>query len=112
VSNQYFGDRPDAPRWDGGVRVPVPVGELCVFCGEPILAGDRGVVTPAYVEDGAGGCAWVIRAGHLECDLRGMMSHMFWQCRCFVRHPSLRAEARATLAAINARRAEQGMGPM
>lgn len=48
---------------DDDLRVPVPVGKECVFCGEPIEEGDRGVMIPHLTEE------WLsIEAqAHLNC---------------------------------------------
>lgn len=109
----FFGPRWDAPRVDHATQVDTPVGEVCLHCEEPIEAGDRGLLTPALLPNVTdGGFGWVVRTIHLECDLRAVLSHTMRQCRCFAQHPTLRAEARATLAALNEQRREQGMGPL
>lgn len=81
-------------------------------CAELIAAGERGVVMPCagVAEDGTPVGRWVPM--HLECYLRGTASHQYEQCGCYVPGRSVRDEARATLVAINADRAEQGMGPL
>lgn len=107
---QFFGDRWDAPRVDHAVQVPTPVGELCLYCAEPIEDGDRGLLTPAYLQQESG-FGWSVEPLHLECDLRSV-SHLYRQCRCYVQHPTLRSEGLATLMVINETRREQGMGPL
>ena len=109
---QFFGRRADAPRWDDATEILTPVGELCLHCEEPIKLGDRGTVMPVMAS--AEKCEPRIdfRPAHLECDLRGIMSHIMRECQCFVAHESLRVEALVTLVAINRQRAEQGMGPL
>lgn len=62
--------------------VPVPVGERCLHCGEPIAAADTGFITP-YI-DRSGGCA--ARAFHRECMLRnvlGSVGHQRKKCSCY-----------------------------
>lgn len=121
----FFGERWDAPMVDDATQVPTPVGQLCLDCQEPILDGERGVVTPVITlpdsdligrypsqEVPGAGYGVVIAPQHLECHLRSSMSHIYGQCHCFVAHPSVRAEALATLDAINAQRAGQGLGPL
>jgi hypothetical protein len=119
---QWFGRRWDAPLLDGCVvEVPVPVGRSCLFCGEPIAAGDCGLMRLAL-----GGtpekptASW--EPAHMECDLRTMIgdvAHLDGQCRCSgaaVDEPepaqSFRDEARAVLARVNQLRATQGRPPM
>jgi hypothetical protein len=101
--NKRFGPAWDAPSCEYADLVATPVGEPCLECEEPILDGDRGMVMP-FVG------AW--SPMHLECYMRGTMSHSFKQCRCYVPRRSLREEAKATLEALNAERAKQGWGPL
>lgn len=110
---RFFGDRWDSPRVDNATQVRTPDGELCLHCQEPIELGDRGFMMPLVLGP-SDERDWnvVERPAHMECDLRSTLSHIFRQCHCFVQHPDLRTEARATLAAINAERARHGMGPM
>jgi hypothetical protein len=46
------------------MRIPVPEGEICPFCGEPIAAGDRGQAMP---------CPDGIRHVHLGCLFREVL---------------------------------------
>jgi hypothetical protein len=100
VSTRFFGPRWDAPRVDNAT----PVGERCPHCEEPIEPDDRGLLMTVVGTDDAGNWTTESRPAHLECDLRSTLSHLYRQCPCYARHPSIRAEAQATLAAINARR--------
>lgn len=108
---QFFGERWDAPRVDDAVQVNTPVGELCMHCDEPIKPDNRGLLMGA-IDLVDGETVYSIRPAHLECDLRGIFSHIYQPCHCFVPNRSLREEARATLTAINEQRAAQGFGPM
>lgn len=70
---------------DGGhdVAVPTPVGQPCLWCGEPIAEGDQGQVMPVVQGDGRGA---VLRPAHRECVLRSVMgsvAHMEGRCSCF-----------------------------
>lgn len=105
--NYRFGGRWDAASCDYLLATETPVGAQCMECGERIRKDDRGLVMP-FVSEGSG--TW--QPVHLECHLRGTASHLYEQCRCYVPGRSVRAEALATLAAINAQRAEQGHGPL
>lgn len=97
----------DAPSCEYATPVEPPVGDPCLECSEPIEDGDRGLVVP-YVSGKS--ATW--QPVHLECHLRGTMSHQYKQCHCYVPDRSVRDEARATLVAVNAQRAEQGTGPL
>lgn len=109
--NKRFGGRWDAPSCEWLEPVATPVGQRCLECEEPILDGERGVIMPfVYTRNGEPVSAW--EPMHLECYLRGTMSHQYEQCRHYVPGRSLREEAKATLAAINAQRTEQGYGPL
>lgn len=108
----FFGERWDAPRVEDATQVNTPIGQRCLECGEPIEAGDRGLLTPTIQENPAGDIGWVIRPVHMECDLHSSFGHVFGQCQCFVQHPTIRAGAIATLMAINDARTQQGMGPL
>jgi hypothetical protein len=68
------------------------------------------LVTSHPGEDG--GYEASLRPVHLECHLRSTMSHAMKQCGCYVPGRSLRDEARATLVALNERRAEIHLGPL
>lgn len=116
---RIFGIRWDSPDAQLAVKVDTPVGELCIDCSEPIEPADRGLMWPvfdhiAHFTDVTTGnqkstIAVRLRPVHLECSLRADLSHIFGQRG---QHASLRAEALATLAAINADRASEGHGPL
>jgi hypothetical protein len=63
--NPYFGDLEGVPATEGARRVPAPVGELCLWCEEPVREGDMGWLMWSLGEDGA-----VRVPVHAECSLR------------------------------------------
>lgn len=107
----FFGQRWDAPRVDHATQVDTPIGQRCLECEEPIKAGDRGLLM-GIVDLVDGYPVASLQPCHLECELRSTMSHFMRQCHCFVQHATVRDEARATLAALNEHRCEQGLGPL
>jgi hypothetical protein len=68
----YFGE---------GNGIEAPVGELCIGCEEPFVAGDQGVIMPLVGDD------WQDLARyHRECHIRSIMGsvgHQLRQCSCF-----------------------------
>lgn len=116
---QIFGVRWDSPDAQLAVKVDTPVGVLCLDCFEPIEPADRGLMWPVFdhishfTDLGTGAQRSTmetrLRPVHLECSLRIGLGHIYRQCG---RHASLRAEALATLAAINADRVSEGNGPL
>ena len=77
-------------RWFGaswGARVcldtphaPTPVGEPCLWCGEPFVASDQGVLIPFLGAEGQS-----LRGQHVECAIRsvvGGLNHQRGQCIC------------------------------
>lgn len=44
MRNQWFGQAIDAPVCEILEHVPPPVGQLCLFCGNPIRENDYGVM--------------------------------------------------------------------
>lgn len=79
--NGFFGE-----PWPSGVcenarQRPTPVGELCLWCDEPIEDGQQGVFISAFGENGA-----VEHPEHRECALRsvlGGVAHLERRCTCF-----------------------------
>lgn len=60
--------------------IPIPVGKLCLSCGEPILDGEQGYVMP-YLKD----ASCTEEAQHRECLLRsavGSVGHQMGTCSC------------------------------
>lgn len=77
---KWFGERYDAPLYADTEQVPVPVGEFCLYCHEPIEKGDDGFMIP-YVGE-------VIKEVpyHRECQMRsilGSVAHQQRRCTCF-----------------------------
>lgn len=118
VARRFFGTRWNSPDVELAIEVPIPVGELCLDCNEPIEPADRGLVvlvvdhfTDLDVGTQRATATW--RPIHLECSFRPNWSHVYQQCDCYATQPrSLRAEALATLEAINTDRASEGKGPL
>lgn len=62
-------------------QIPTPVGQLCLYCVEPIVEGDLGVEMP-YLD--LKGETTVVQ--HRECFLRGIfgsVGHQKQQCSCY-----------------------------
>jgi hypothetical protein len=43
---EWFGERGDMPVYDIAPKCPVPVGDRCVHCPDPILEDDSGFTLP------------------------------------------------------------------
>jgi hypothetical protein len=111
----FFGRRWDAPLLDGdsAVQMPTPTGDRCYVCGEWIAEGDRGLIrtiterrtlTDELVSHPA--------AVHAECEMLGVIGHVYSVCDCTGFDTSSRSAALELLARINAARASGGMGPL
>ncbi len=119
MTTAYFGDRWDAPQVDDATPVETPVGQNCLFCAEPVVAGDRGLIR-AYVDVVDGEVVDGVAPVHMECDLRqalGNVYHYSGQCRHVgeCQHHitgSWRQEGHALLAFVNEQRAGHGMGSL
>lgn len=117
----FFGRKWDSPALDDAVEVPVPFGELCYQCDEPIEAGDSGVIT-VVGEKVRNKIVGRIRPVHKECWLReglGSVAHLEGQCVCHGGEaPDTRSDltprqdALRTLEWINRKRASVGQPPM
>lgn len=66
----FFGEPWDAPVIDDAVPTATPVGEPCMHCEEPIVAGDRGFRLPSIV---VGSVATGFVAIHRECMLQEVL---------------------------------------
>jgi hypothetical protein len=67
-----FGPKPWGPALDGAPMIPAPVGEVCLYCAEPIVEGDSGISLGRFVR-------------HRECILRhvvGSVGHQLGTCSC------------------------------
>lgn len=114
MTTYFFGERWDAPAVDppDAVQVATPVGAVCYDCDEPIVDGERGFLRAVGRLDSRLGSG-TVGAIHMECDMRGILSHSLGVCRCHTgREDTPREEARATLAALNERRAQRGEAPL
>jgi hypothetical protein len=85
----YFGERWDAPVFDGVIarQVPTPIGKTCLFCQEEIAEGDRGFVqagvTPLTRRGKTTGHQIASLYVHRECQLRsvlGGLEHLEGRC--------------------------------
>jgi len=66
-------------------RVPTPVGEPCLHCGEEISSGDRGVLQQALNLGPDGRPISLVGALHIECLMRmtvGGPGHLLGVCSC------------------------------
>lgn len=120
VAVQYFGALWDAPFLTDGCtveKIATPLGTPCLYCHEPITAGDRGLMR--LVMSSASHAE--LCPAHAECDLRalaGSPAHLRGQCSCEHTGPEpddnrgWREQARETVAIINSQRAEAGHGPL
>lgn len=116
----YFGERWDAPLLDGNVaQVDVPVGGACLYCGEPIAAGERGLMRLA-VRGTVDKPTASLEPAHMECDLRTMIgdvAHLEGSCSCRsgTDEPSsstYREESLAVLDWVNRERVAGGRAPI
>jgi hypothetical protein len=74
-----FGRKPDES--DDFVQVETPVGVPCLWCDEPIVEGDIGVIIPHLGSPGV-----TEHPYHLECNVRmiiGGLNHLKGLCSCF-----------------------------
>jgi hypothetical protein len=84
---QWFGEpypslETPAPIFPMANEMPTPVGEPCLYCDEPIVMGDRGVVMPFVT----GAALVTLRAQHYECFMRqilGSSNHIGHRCSCY-----------------------------
>jgi hypothetical protein len=116
----FFGVRWDAPIVDDADQVPTPVGQMCYVCGQPIEAGDRGLIRACmrweeHPPDADGYTTSPLPVAalpiHAECDMLGVLGHQFGVCRCTgwdTYGPAARASALELLARVNAARATDG----
>lgn len=76
-----FGGKWDAPVCEDAEEVSTPLGQPCLHCHEPIVAGDRGFLRLTMTLRGA-----QLEPTHRECDLRGVVGsvgHLQGRCSCF-----------------------------
>jgi len=116
---RYFGPRP----WGVAIDEPqlmdekAPVGELCYRCGEPIDAGDFGLIMPAWPAPSRplntkelgfwrGANLPSRKIAHRECFLRciiGSVGHLEMRCSCFggsAEDPPEMSRREAAIAAV------------
>jgi hypothetical protein len=81
MTNRWFGPKPFANICSMIPETPTPEGEVCGWCEEPIVKGDRGIEMPT-VERGE----WFYKPWHQECQIRlivGSKAHLERRCSCF-----------------------------
>lgn len=79
-ARNYFGEKWDAPAFEDAVEVPVPVGQDCFLCSEPVVEGDSGTMEWYMAPEAAS-----YRPVHIECFLRmilGSPAHLRGMCSC------------------------------
>jgi hypothetical protein len=100
--NNWFGepwpspDRRAAVCADDRKRIPIPVGEECLWCDETIEDGDRGESMVAVAAEPNGKVMGRLRYAHAECMLRqvvGGPAHLLGKCTCQVDLGMTRREA-------------------
>lgn len=77
---KWFGPPGGAAYEQDCPHVPVPIGQACTWCDEPILADDAGVFIPTWTDEGPRE-----RPYHHECQLRqviGGLNHLRGRCVC------------------------------
>lgn len=73
---KWFGDTWGAPINETVEHTDTPVGEICLQCEEPILAGDRGVLIPHLAgsqSEHAPPMSWESRPWHIDCWCRSIL---------------------------------------
>jgi hypothetical protein len=77
---KWFGPRYGAPYEHEAPHIPVPVGQQCGRCGEPITSNDSGLVIPLFGDPDQSEAFY-----HYECHLRSMvggLNHQLGKCLC------------------------------
>ena len=76
---KWFGNSWGAPACEPEDHVETPVGKSCLWCREPIEAGDQGFLIPHL------GRTVTLEPHHLECQIRsivGGLNHIEGRCSC------------------------------
>ncbi len=71
-TTKYFGDPKFRKEYE--TQIETPVGQICVYCDEPVVEGDTGTVN------------FIGQVIHYECSLRmviGSVGHQKGTCSCF-----------------------------
>lgn len=74
----YFGEAWDVPALDYATQAETPVGAACGCCSEAVAAGDVGWIRAAF-DTATGPRPYVL---HAECELLGIVGHLFGVCSC------------------------------
>lgn len=115
MTTVYFGPRWDAPLLDnpddgspGPIQVATPVGDLCHVCTEKVRDGERGLFRA-----GIGAEAEPVQlVVHAECEMLGVIGHVYGVCTCSGWDTGTRAAALELLRVLNEQRAKDGRGPL
>lgn len=67
---RWFGESWGAPACEPEWHAETPVGQLCLMCKEPVLAGHQGVLMPFFDGERA-----TIVPEHLDCLMRSVLPH-------------------------------------
>lgn len=85
MSNTWFGEPWPSADYrapiceDDNLRIPVPVGEFCVWCQEPIVENDRGTCMMGMNADET----WQRMYAHIECGFMNVTGPIaFHEGRC------------------------------
>lgn len=83
MTKGYFGEYWDVPATELLDRLPTPVGEKCLDCGEPIVLGEQGYIMPCILDQDEHG-RWItdFRPIHRECQLLSVVGHTYGYCSC------------------------------
>lgn len=76
---------------DDARRVDTPVGRLCVGCEDPVIDGERGLITAASPSENSfaltiDGDTWEVCAWHIDCMVRA--TQPAWRAELVERVPS------------------------
>ncbi len=123
---EFFGERWDAPRLDQDEgrcvrQIPTPTGQTCVYCTEPVVDGDRGLMVWWGSIEERGRLRTTRTPVHAECEMRTVMgspAHLNGTCYCATGRPdpepvgSYRDEAREVWRIMNTKRSRAGLPPL
>lgn len=93
---RWFGDSWGAPACEAEAHIRTPIGQSCLYCKEPILEGQQGLIQHV-VRVRTEGMAVSEEPIHLDCFLRGVRPHGRECPRCRGKRRSEHAEGCAWL---------------
>lgn len=80
VYRAYFGEAWPSSICEDARQAATPVGDLCAWCDEAIVEGDRGHWIGGVTREGS-----VVQPWHRECSFRSVMGgigHFLGRCKC------------------------------